>query len=157
MEELLGILMKEHKLYQKILKLLRKEQEILVSGETGELPSVLEELEKLTSEIQSLEERRRKIIMSLSISYNVPASDMSLTRLCELAEEPLSKKLSDLKAKMANTMEMVRNLNACIFYLSEKALEYSTKFLEIICASGSTYHPDGNLQMDKEALISRRV
>lgn len=165
MGELLIVLENEYNLYQELLKLLQKEQEILVSGKggtspreinrdrlstndtwvisRGELLSVLEALERLVSEIQELETQKGKIVKNLSISYSLPVSDISLTSLCEVAEAPDAKKLLEIQVKMVKIMEQVKELNVCISYLSEKALEYATKLIEMFGAWGWTYHPNG--------------
>ncbi len=148
MGELLIVLENEYKLYQELLKLLQKEQELLVSGKGGtELLSVLEALERLISEIFELKTTKRKIVKNLSISYSIPVSDISLTSvyiplyrgLCEVAEAPDAKKLLDIQVKMVDIRERVKELNLCISYLSEKALEYSTNLIKMFGASEGTY------------------
>ena len=174
MGELLIVLENEYKLYQELLKLLQKEQELLVSGKGGtELLSILEVLERLISEVQDLKTTKRKFVENLSISYSIPVSDISLTRLCEVAEAPDAKKLLDIQVKMVDIRERVKGLNVCISYLSEKALEYSTNLIKLVLseanvmfgASEGTYHPNGRLRQSEvrwdcnlpPAFISRRV
>ena len=114
--ELINILKKEVQSFNTINELLTLEEKSLIGFDTKSLTGILERQEDVFSSIACLEKSRLEILDKISDASGVTVDDLTITRLSEIIDGDLQKKLVDTghvlervyedikKKKMSNNM-----------------------------------------------------
>jgi flagellar biosynthesis/type III secretory pathway chaperone len=121
MERLLGkfldLLDGEARLYGSLLFNLQKEKRSVVDSNIEKLAESTKEKENLFLKMRILEEQRLVMAEKLSEMLGEPRRALTLTRLCQLVEEPYATRIRDSQSSLLSLAQSIQEIN-----LSNKAL-----------------------------------
>ena len=117
LNELLGLLEGEIRLYDSLLLALQKEKRAVVDSNLEELNEANRKKESLFLKIRILDEQRLTILEKLADKLGQPAQNLTLTKLSQLVEEPQSTQLADCRSRLLSLAQSIQEVN-----LSNKAL-----------------------------------
>ncbi len=113
MEELIGTLEEECRLYEQLLALSQKKTPVLVSGKIEELTKITDEEQVVVDRISALDNKRESVTKDIAEVLNKDVSEMKLTKLIEmLAGQPKEQaRLSEIHDRLRETAGNVRRIN----------------------------------------------
>lgn len=139
-KELINILEKEHKLYQKIYKLGEEKRQVIINQNIENLNIITNKEELLLDEISNLEEKRLRI-----------AGEKSISELSDNTEYNYRKLLTDMKSKLEVIIEKLSELNELNSQLIKDSLQMTTFSINLLTNNSKqgTYGKKGYAKNDK--------
>lgn len=122
----MGILEKEFLLCTRLMELLQREKEVIVSLDPSALEQLLREKEEITTSIKVCDETREKILEALGFKGK------TITEVAALADMVYRKRLDALASRFSVIIRNISELNQFNSKLIEKSLYYirtSSNFL----------------------------
>ena len=149
---LIGLLNQETELYRSMQIVVDREKDAAVQSDLEALNEAGLDKEKLMVELQKKDEKRRLLVTELAkmLGYAVP--DLTLTRLSQLVDEPLSGHLRQARRdlKMVLNQLQASNLrNRQLFEHSMNLVKGSFKVLGDLTSPTTVYYRSGNIHNPK--------
>ena len=117
-DELVKVLEKEFTLCTRMVELLQKEKDIIISLDPKALEQILRDKEAITNGIKACDEEREKILTSLGFK------DKTITEVANLAESGYRAELTAIASKFTAIIHSITELNRFNSRLIEKSLYY---------------------------------
>jgi len=117
-DELIAVLEKEFELCTRMVALLQKEKDVIVSLEPESLEQLLREKEMVISGIRFCDESRERILASLGFSGR------TLSEVAQVAEDDYREQLTNLASRFKAIVSSISELNRFNSMLIEKSLQY---------------------------------
>ena len=147
--QLLGHLRQESKLYQSMLGVIEKEGKAAVRSELNSLINAKEEKEGILVKLRLLEEQRINVVRKIAEAFGYPQRDVTLTAISQLVDGPLAAQLkkagTDLSS-LLNTLIEANNRNKQLFEHSLELVRGSFNLLSNLTRSDTVYYSSGNIQ-----------
>ncbi|MBI3592380.1 MAG: flagellar protein FlgN, partial [Nitrospirae bacterium] len=115
-EELISILEKEFSLCSRLVELLQKEKDVIVSLDPKALEQLLIEKEEITASIRVCDEARERILERLGFK------NKTISEVAAIAEIDYRDKLTDIASKFKAIIHSITELNRFNTKLIEKSL-----------------------------------
>ena len=147
--QLLGHLKQESKLYQSMLGVIEKEGSAAVRSELNSLINAKEEKESILVKLRLLEEQRINVVRKIAEAFGYPQRDVTLTAISQLVDEPLAAQLKKAGADLSsllNTLIEANNRNKQLFEHSLELVRGSFNLLSNLTRSDTVYYSSGNIQ-----------
>jgi len=117
-EELITILEKEFVLCTKLVGLLQKERDVIVSLDPNALEKLLGEKESISTDIRMCDEARERILERLGFS------NKTISQVASVADDEYRDKLKDIASRFTSVIQSITELNKLNGKLIEKSLYY---------------------------------
>lgn len=145
-QNFIDILSEKIILYEKLLEVFSEEKEAIMKNS---LPDILEKLrkkEELVGNLQLNEKKRKEIIAYYSAKFDVPRQNLTLLKLSEFFQGPVSGKFLDLRKKLKETTDAVAEAgqgNKKLIAACSASLDKSRLFFDRITGNGQEYSASG--------------
>ena len=149
LDQLIGLLDQETKLYQSMHTVIRKEKDAVIRSELNALNEAVEEKENLLLKLRILEEQRPQLVRRLAKILNHPPQDLTLNMVAELVDEPYAGQLKDYSAnllELLTTVQEANHRNKTLFEHSIELMRGSFNLFNELMASNTVYYRTGNIQ-----------
>ena len=162
LNRLLMLLADEVGLYRSLLDVCRDERRALLSFELDGITTTSKKKENLILKVRILEEQRAHLIHQIAGSLNLPAAELTITRLAEKVDIRYSYKLSERGAELLSVIEEIGRLqhaNRSLMTHSQGLVSSSLSFLNSILNPDPVYHRDGSVSRQDQSgrLLTRTV
>lgn len=108
--QILNLLKKLVALHARLLEVVQLERDVLIRAEVAEITKITEKKQQIAGEIQAVETLRTKATRELALELKLPESEMTLSKVIDLAS-PESKSLADeLKSVFGVLQESVKRV-----------------------------------------------
>lgn len=158
--ELIQIISEEALLFEDFLKLLDRQQKMLVTNDVAGLNEVSALQQQKLIESQKLNRRREQVIAAIK-SANAVEGDMTVARILEFADEDQAARLNRLRETIVNLNDSIgraRNTNAMLLNRSREYIARTMAMLSRVCNPDSTYDNHGTSGEHRRSLaVDRRV
>lgn len=147
--QLLGVLDRESKLYRALLEVIEKESKAAVRSELNSLIDAREEKENILMKLRLLEEQRIKLVGKVAEDFGYSRQDVTLTEISRLVEKPLAEKLKQAGTSLSsllNTLIEANNRSKRLFEHSLELIRGSLNLLSDLTHSDTVYYSTGNIQ-----------
>lgn len=149
LDQLIGLLRQESGLYRSLLVVIDQEKEAAVRSDVEGLNQAAIDKEKHLLEIRSKEKARGQLIARLAALKGIAGADLTLSRICDLAEEPRAavlKRLSQDFLSLLNRVQTANRRNQQIVEHSLQLLRGSFNLLNELMTPNTVYYRTGNIQ-----------
>ena len=149
LDQLMGLLDQETKLYQSMHTVIRKEKDAVIQSELNALNEAVKEKENLLLKLRILEEHRTQLAMRLAKILNYPPQDLTLNMVAQVVDEPYAGQLKKYSANLSELLATVKEANhrnKTLFEHSIELLRGSFNLLSELMVSNTIYYRTGNIQ-----------
>jgi len=136
LRQLIHLLEREVELHDRLLRLLREEQALIIEADGDGLDRKVREQEFLVEEIRQLEVDRLALMAELSRRLGVPQDDLSLDRLCGMVEEDQQAALTLVRARLRAVVDDIRKVNDINRHLIENGLQFLQENIQVLFSAG---------------------
>lgn len=161
LERMESLLDRQLELYQSLVEMSHRKQQVLVRGDLQELESIIKAEQALLWQAGKLEESRLALQGELAASAGLKPEELDLSKLAELAGEPFASRYKSLQGCMVAIMDQLGAINRLNMELIEQSLSYINFSLELLSGAeaGETYTPAGKSpgRKDVTRLLDRKV
>ncbi|SDB23291.1 flagellar protein FlgN [Eubacterium oxidoreducens] len=125
MENLLDVLEREHKEYEKLFQLGQRKRQILIDADVEELEVLTEREQDVSSTLRNLENKREQIMDDMSVVLNRKKEEMTLGKMIEILDKQPEQqsRLTEIRTKLGATLKEVSAINEQNRVLTQQALE----------------------------------
>lgn len=109
--EMADILSRNIELYDQMADHLEKERRDFVSHSIENLNENLKQKEVIVLKLRTLEETRQRVTSAIAKSGQIDKKDFTLSKLIDLAADPLKERLTILRQKLKEVIEKTNELN----------------------------------------------
>ncbi len=157
-----AILNKNIVLYGNLKKELESEMEALKAHSFPDIEASVKQKLKITHEIKTLEGTRLRALEQLSEKTDIPAKEMSLSRLAGLIGGEIGLRLMELKNRLRNVIESVTEMNTFNQGVIERLMKInydSAAYLKELIEPEKTYEKSGSTGISLKAgqVVSRKM
>ena len=111
LDAFIGVLENEIDLYQSLLLILQQEKEAVVFSKLRELNESSKEKENHVLKIRILEEQRIKFLEKIAESLEYPSSQLTLSNLIQIIDEPYATRLRNIHNVTAALLQAIQEVN----------------------------------------------
>ncbi len=125
MDDLIQVLEGENEQYQKLAQLSKEKKRVIIEANVPLLEKIVDLEQDVTSKIQNLDNRRRKVMHDMSVVLNKPEQDFTLGTIIDMldSQPKEQERLKNVKYQLKTTLEEVRKINERNQTLLKQALE----------------------------------
>ena len=138
--------------YKKLLEISEEEKLSLLNGDKEGLGKVLRKKENILAEINEQKILMRELIKNLMKATKSENSKFSFLMLNELANEPYSSRIENIRKELKDLAQKLKNINQQNALLVQRRLEYIKNTVEIFFAVGgkdAVYRRNGNIEKSR--------
>jgi len=161
LERMESLLNRQMELYQSLVEMSDRKQQVLVKGDLKELESIIKAEQALLWQAGKLEESRLALQGEMASAAGLKPEELNLSKLAELAGEPFASRYRALQGCMVGLMDQLGAINKLNMELIEQSLSYINFSLELLSGAeaGDTYTPAGKSPSRKVGtkLLDRKV
>jgi flagellar biosynthesis/type III secretory pathway chaperone len=142
--DLISILEKETSLYEDLLRVLRKERELIASFDVDRLTGIVRRKVELIDDLRKLEEDRKAIAGVLGDRFNIRDLEFTISHLIQNSDVSSSAKLKNCANRLSSIVSEVSRFNKDNGILIERSLKYindSVRILSSLVEERHTYSP----------------
>jgi len=125
LRKLIQVIKKEAMLYEKLYKLCREEENIVIKGDLNKLEDIIKEEESIFLQIRNWEKVRGRLMDSSRESLSLP-QEITLSQFAEIVDEPYASELSKLQKQISSLLEQINKFNKSNISL----IEYSIRIID---------------------------
>ncbi|MCD6318407.1 flagellar protein FlgN [Candidatus Aerophobetes bacterium] len=125
LRKLIQVIKKEVRLYEKLYKLCREEENIVIKGDLNRLEDIIKEEESIFLQIRNWEKVRGRLMDSSRESLSLP-QEITLSQFAEIVDEPYASELSKLQKQISSLLEQINKFNKSNISL----IEYSIRIID---------------------------
>lgn len=150
-DQLKEVLIKENEMYKKVLKIAELKTNAIISGDIETLENITKQEQEYIMTMETFEKLRRSIFVNIAKKLNIDETS-GVSELILFLEEDIGKEIDDLRDKLLETVDELKNINEKNEKLLRQNLEYINFNLEMLTTS-----PDeGNRYSNKAAEDKKR-
>ncbi len=161
LERMESLLDRQLELYQSLVEMSHRKQQVLVRSDLQELESIIKAEQALLWQAGKLEESRLALQGEMAAAAGLKPEELDLSKLAELAGEPFASRYRSLQGRMVALMDRLGTINKLNMELIEQSLSYINFSLELLSGAeaGETYTPAGKSPGRKGVtrLLDRKV
>jgi flagellar biosynthesis/type III secretory pathway chaperone len=132
LRELLTLLHEQKRVLETLLELSREERQVIVDGEAGKLENIVRlELREL-SKLGAIEKKRAALHKTISVEFNLPEGDVTVSAIAERAEPKGRENIKKLQTELTDLIGKHTTMNMENRELIKAHLEYSEAMLELM-------------------------
>lgn len=151
LEELIGVFEDQSDLHQTLISVLRDEKAAIVGSKLFELNKANKEKETLILKIKKLEDKRFDLASTLANSLDDESDDLTLEKLCKIANEPYSSRLNHCRENIISSISKVKEINDGNQILLTNSINFIrgslTLFNNLMTSrSNAVYYPSGKIE-----------
>lgn len=153
------VLEEQSVLYDDLLSLARKKQEILVAGGGSEFETVLRGEQTLMVRAGRLEEQRLALQSDLAAVLGLSPEKLTVSGLIELSEAPAARRLKELGGRIRLAVDELRQVNDLNLKLLQRSLAYIQSMFQafgrlkksaVYCGDGRYSPPEKRTRLDQQ-------
>ncbi|WP_024832772.1 flagellar protein FlgN [Ruminiclostridium josui] len=147
LKELTDILNKESDIYETFLKLSNNKTDLIVSGNVSELENIVKIEQSLIIKIAKLEDKREKIVESLSTVLGKNPKEITISELTLCIGQEEAAELKECQEKLLNSINSLKAKNELNSKLIKNSLEYIDFSINMMTSVGTvtnSYGSSGN-------------
>ena len=154
LEELCALLAEQKGLLGNLLELSREERQIIISGESDKLETVIRlELREL-SKLGAVERKRATLHKTIAAELGLPENDLTVSAIAERAEADEREAIRNLQAELSELIDRHKELNTENRELIKAHIEYSETMLDLMVGAedplNNFYGGDGKAAPDRK-------
>ena len=161
LDDVSQLLAEEYRVYERLFDASRAEQSCLVESDANRLDHTLVEVRELVSRAQSIAERRTVLLCRLSEQTGIPAEQLTLTRLAEMAGGPAGVRFDRMRKEFQGLMSRLHKLNGTNLLLIRNSLDMNDRTARLILGETGQVHFYGDTGAAEAPLgpriVSRRM
>ena len=149
LDKLMVLLDGETDVLRCLLSVVQKEKEAIVESDLNNLNTAGKEKENLLLKIRIFEERRLKIINSLSDFTGYEPERLTLNKLAQMVKEPYSSKLRNGHSTFSSLLQTIKEVNQGNMSLLNHSLNVvrsSLKLLDNLITPNPVYYDTGMIK-----------
>jgi len=149
LEQLIALLHQECEFYRSLLGLFDQEKAAAARSDLDALIETGAEKELILLEIQKKEAKRSELLAELAPKLGFPTQDLTLSRLSQVADEPLAGSLRGVSQEFWSVLSRVQSANQRnkqIFEHSLELLRGSFNRLHELMSPNTVYYRSGNIR-----------
>ncbi|GAB4317049.1 MAG: hypothetical protein Kow0074_05400 [Candidatus Zixiibacteriota bacterium] len=136
-EQLISVVAEEAEHCERILVLLRQQQDSLVRGDIDSLQNNLREQENSLRRSRELERRRRSLVQQVAEAVDLQEESPSLRALIATLSDDYGRRLSELRISMAAAIERVNKTKEQNRMLIERSLSNINEIIKLLAATNA--------------------
>jgi len=152
LDQLIGLLRQESRLYRSLLVVIDQEKEAAVRSDVNALNQAGIDKENYLAEIKIKEKGRRQLVAHLAAERGVAAADLTLSRLSDGADNPQAAILRRVSREFLSLLRQVQAANRRNRQIVEHSLALlrgSFNLLNELMTPNMVYYRSGNIQSAK--------
>lgn len=153
MDDLNKLILNQIEFYEKLLEVLHKENEIILSSSVEDLASNNKKKEVVVLQIKLLDESCRQLVEKIYQAKSIEHLESSLPHLMEVLDNSGENQLRPVYTKLVQIAQKVKETNGyneSLIKGSLRAIKSSISFLVSCASSGTpTYENSGQLRSDQ--------
>jgi flagellar biosynthesis/type III secretory pathway chaperone len=161
LEELSQVLAEEYRLYAQLFTLSQAEQQLLVCSDANSLDRSLVDMRTLVERVESAGGRRMNLIGRVSETTGVPAEQLNLERLSQMAHGAAGVRIDRLRTEFSELMTRLHKLNGQNLLLIRNSLDMTDRAVRLILGETGQVHFYGEAgkaeSSDGPRVLSRRM
>lgn len=134
-EQLISVVAEEAEHCERILVLLRQQQDCLVRGDIEKLQANLREQEESLKRSRELEQRRRGLVQQVAEATDIDDQSPSLRTLIATLSDDYGRRLAELRVSMASAIERVNKTKEQNRMLIERSLSNINEIIHLLAAT----------------------
>jgi flagellar biosynthesis/type III secretory pathway chaperone len=151
LEELIGVFEDQSDLHQSLISVLRDEKAAIVGSKLFELNKANKDKETLILKIKKLEDKRFDLASTLANSLDDESDDLTLEKLCKIANEPYSSRLNHCRENIMSSISKVKEINDGNKILLTNSIKFIRGSLTLFnnlmtSSSNAVYYPSGKIE-----------
>ncbi len=145
LSEMLNLLEAERRLYEDLLGLARRKQEVLVEGRLSELEGLIEREKEALGGVAAVEEERFALQCRLAGALGLEPAELTVGRLAEVAGQPFGARLIQVQQALVTLIDDLSTLNQCNTEMIQQSLAYVDFVMGLLAGgrSAETYGRKG--------------
>lgn len=155
LEDLAQVLEQEIGKYEALLRLLRQERGLIISGDLAALGELVKRKETLVLELKIIQEARVTLMTRVSAAHDIPLVELTLRRLADLvpiSHRPSYRSLLDRLIVLAAALVEENDWNAALLDRSMAYVKCSLSFLTSAVTPVPLYQGDGSIVAQSPSL-----
>ena len=160
LDRLITVIGDEAVLFEKFLKLLEQQQEIIVKNRVDDLPEVTSQIQRIVLDSKRLEDARAEVVEQIRAEGGAE-TNLTVSKICEMADSSRSSQLSNLRETVLDLYSRIEETRMRNGLLIKQSLEQINNTMEVIGrvpAQKEIYQGKGNVSRDYMPLgIDRRI
>lgn len=147
-QNLINILEYELERYSALLNILNKERNALIQMRIDDVHMFNSKKEQVLFDIETSEIKRNRIVTFISKEQNIPAEEMSISRLATVIPKKFIITLEKLQLELNKVISDIAEANTVNGMLIEKTDKFLSKCINLIntiCTPVSVYMPSGEV------------
>ncbi len=148
LDDLLAVLKEETDLHASLLTELEKEKDAIINASVKELDESRSTKENIIFKIKETGERRSHLQKRIAVSRGNADGNFTLTKLCQMIEEPYASGLRKSRSNFSELIEKVRKANRINRVLLTNSLDIVKGSLELLynmSFSNQVYQKSGKI------------
>lgn len=148
LEDLAQVLGQETEKYEALLRLLRRERDLIVKGNLQVLAELVKRKETLVLELKVIQEARLTLMSKVSAMHDIPLVELTLFRLAELVPAPHATSYRNLLNRLAVLAARLVEENDWNKALLDRSVAYIRGSLSLLTSAVSPvplYQDDGSV------------
>lgn len=130
--ELIGLLAEQARIYDDILKISKDKTDIIIKGKVSELESIVNLEQSLVIRMGKLETKRENIVNGIAKELDIEPEVLSLSEMVKYMDSEQAEKLEDFRNSLTNTLDELKGTNELNSKLIENSLEYINFSINLI-------------------------
>ena len=134
---------------RKLIALTEEEQKYLVKDDVENLERNTEQMQMIVKALKSCQDERKRLIKEIGEMLNLSEHELSVSRIAEVVDGVLSKKLKEKSKDLVKTGEKLYKVNRNTLYLvgfSLELLEQQSKLWAELLSEQEGYGEDGKIR-----------
>ncbi|MEZ5359438.1 MAG: flagellar protein FlgN [Candidatus Zixiibacteriota bacterium] len=160
LDRLITVIGEEAVLFEQFLAMLERQQYALIHNHVDDIQTVTSELQKIVLQSQKLETARADIVEEIR-QHGGTQDDLTVSRICDMADENRSLQLKSLRETVLNLysrIEETRMRNGLLIQQSMEQIRNTMEMIGRIPSQKSNYHGKGAVSREYAPVgVDRRV
>jgi flagellar biosynthesis/type III secretory pathway chaperone len=147
-KELIDILEREHRLYERLLDRLQREKAVMLGSRTRQLVGLTEEKQVLTARLAKLETKRQLLLGRIAAGLNLPVQQVTLQMVARQADASAAARILKVREALIDVTRQVKLANDEIRHLVQHCLglvQGSLSFLRQLISPPPVYGSSGGI------------
>lgn len=130
--ELVEIINTEIRLFNRLLDLLKEEQQALLDDDIAAIEACTQAKRRTAEEATGLEVRRRRVVDGISVQLNLQPGDPGLSRIIEAIDRGPGEQLAQMRQTLLDLNQKIRDANGSNAFLIRQSRRYTERCMSIL-------------------------
>jgi flagellar biosynthesis/type III secretory pathway chaperone len=152
-DQLVGVLKQETKVYDDILRISKNKTNTIIKGKVAELENIVKLEQALVMQIGKLEGAREKLVEELSAQLDMQSSEVTISDIVSKLKGEQADALKEYQEKMSSVLGDLRGANDLNSKLIKNSLDYISFSVNILTTNdmgSNNYGSSGSVSDSKK-------